>query len=87
MKIILVILGITVLQFICFILSECLLYIDDMLFYNKKVTFKESLYDLINSKDIKGIMIYMSPLVLVVSVILTIGLFMTIPFKLLPKNN
>lgn len=86
MKIILVILGITILQFICFILSECLLYIDDT-FFNQKILFKESIKDFINSKDIKGIMIYMSPLVLVVSVILTIGLFMTIPFKLLPKNN
>ena len=86
MKIILVILGITILQFICFILSECLLYIDDT-FFNQKILFRESIKDLIDSKDIKGIMIYMSPLVLVVSAILTIGLFMTIPFKLLPKNN
>lgn len=86
MKIILVILGITILQFICFILSECLLYIDDT-FFNQKILFRESITDLINSKDIKGIMIYMSPLVLVVSVVLTIWLFMTIPFRLLPKNN
>ncbi len=90
MKVVLIILGIMLSQFICFILSACLLFINDTLFYNKKVTFKESLDDLMNSKDVEGhndgaIIYISSPLVLVVLVILTIGTFMTIPFKLLSK--
>lgn len=93
MKVVLIILGIMLLQFICFILSACLLFINDALdalFYNKKVTFKESLNDLINSKDVEGhndgaIIYISSPLILIVLVILTMGTFMTIPFKLLSK--
>lgn len=89
MKIILVILGIIAvmaIQFICFILSACLLWFDDTFFNHEKITFRDSIKRLINSKDVEGyndgIIIYLiSPLILAVSILLTIGLFLFNPYK------
>lgn len=81
MKIILVMLGIMILQFICFILSACLLWFEGTFFGHEKITFKDAIKHLIKYKDAEGysfgIILYLiSPLFLVISALFVVSLFL-----------
>ena len=89
MKIILVILGIIVviaIQFICFILSVYLLWLEGTFFGHKKITFKDAIKHLIKYKDAEGynfgIILYLiSPLFLVTSALSVVSLFLFKHYK------